>query len=66
MNKGEAEEFADWFCRRHDEIYFDFMNRVLNEVRRQNNIAQIGGLAVEAELAVLHDPSIGTDTSSDK
>lgn len=66
MNRRETEEFADWFCKKYDEMYFDFMNKILTEVRRENNIAQIGSLAINAELTILHDPSVCPSARSDE
>lgn len=55
----QIEEEADRIIKAYDEVYFDFMNRILDRVRAENNITQLGHLAVETPDPIFHDPTIG-------
>ena len=37
MERKEIERRADAICDMYDEVYFDVMNRILNEVRAGTN-----------------------------
>ena len=37
MEREEIERRADAICDMYDEVYFDVMNRILNEVRAGTN-----------------------------
>ena len=37
MEREEIERQADAICDMYDEVYFDYMNRVLDQVRGETN-----------------------------
>ena len=37
MEREEIERIADDMIKRYDEVYFDYMNRILDEVRAEAN-----------------------------
>jgi hypothetical protein len=37
MERHEIQETADRIIARYDEVYFDYMNRILDEVREEAN-----------------------------
>ena len=37
MEREEIERQADAICEAYDEVYFDYMNRILDQVREETN-----------------------------
>ena len=37
MERQEIERIADEMIRKYDEVYFDYMNRILDQVREEAN-----------------------------
>lgn len=35
MERDEVERIADLICEAYDEVYFDYMNRILDQVRAE-------------------------------
>lgn len=53
MEANDIERVADELCDHFDEAYFEFMNRILDQVRGETNNPQtihrnLGHLAIEA------------------
>jgi len=37
MERQEVERIADEMIQRYDEVYFDYMNKILDQVREETN-----------------------------
>lgn len=53
MEREEVQRQADRICEMYDEVYFDYMNRILDQVRAEANNPQtthrnLGHLAIES------------------